>query len=355
MCPRDYAAMTTLITTAKLQSAGTVDYSVAEVDYQIEESLKEFPTYKPHMIPILFKIEGRYGDSTSTSADNLVDTTKGHFLAADSTDEKVIHNRTDSKRAVITSFSSTSQVGIAPDIMTISEHYDIYNKQCWNHRQLYIGDVPEYERVHSVEFPVGTKRNFTRYDRVLEIDVTRIPDTNANTVVVSNLPNEDVLIRFNMPHQLNQLTQFTATISATTVAGATTLACGTMQAAGTVEIGSEFDVPGHRATYIVNAETTIASNTATFSFYPPLEAVANSATVLTFRESSLEPQDEEIFAELVASRLMINKAPKYLNSVNFGGGITYQNFLSAGERRLSETLGKLGRNPPRVKERYPRD
>lgn len=356
---RDYAAMTTLID-VKLQSTGTVDFSVAEVARQIEESLKEISTYRPHLVPVMFKIEGRYGNATATNANDLTDTTKGHFVAADTTLEKVVHNTTDNNYSVILSgtagnFTSTAQIGIAPDNITINDHYEIYNKQCWNHRQVYIGDVPEYERVESVEYPIGTKRNFTRYDRVLEIDIARIPDTNTNTAKVTNAPDADALVRFNMPHQLSQLTDVLAVVASSAVVSATSISGSAFQAAGTIEVGSEFTVENHRSTYIVTAETTISSNTAAFEFYPPLEAVANTATIITFRKSSLEPDSEDIFADLTAARLAINKSPKYFNAISLGGGVVYQNFLNWGERRLGETLSKLRKKAPRVKRSYPRD
>ena len=356
---RSYAAMTTLID-LKLQSSGTVDFSVTEIAHQIEESLKEYSTYNPHLIPIVFKIEGRYGNATSTDADDIVDTTKGHFVVADTTTEKVIHNTTDNTYAVILSgtagsFTSTAQVGIAPDIMAQDEHYEIYNKRCWNHRQIYIGDMLEYENVHSVEYPIGTRRHFKRYDRVLEIDVVRIPDTNANTAVINGLPDDDVLVRFNMPHQLSQLTDLEAVVASSALVSATTIAGSAFQSAGTLEVGSEFSVENHRSTYVVASQTTITSNTCVITFYPPLEAAANTATILTFRKSSLEPDKEEIFADLTASRLAINKSPKFFNAISLGGGVVYQHFLNWGERRLGETLGKLRQSEPKVKRSYPRD
>ena len=356
---RSYAAFTTLVR-EKLQTTAVADFSVAEINSQIEESLKEFSTYRPHLIPIVFKIEGRYGNTTATDSDDIVDTTKGHFVVADTTTEKVVHNTTDNTYAVILSgtagnFTDTAQVGIAPDIMTINDHYEIYNKRCWNHRQVYIGDVPEYERVYSVEYPIGTKRNFTRYDRIVEIDVSTIPDTNTNTDKVTNQPNANVLVRFNMPHQLSQLTDWEAVVASSAVVAATIISGSAFQAAGTIEVGSEFTIENHRSTYIIKSATTIAANTAAISFYPPLEAVANTATILTFRKSSLEPDQEEIFGDLVASRLAINKSPKFFNKIAFGGVQVDKNFLNWGERRLGETLGKLRQVSPRIKQTYPRD
>ena len=357
---RTYEAMTTLIR-ERVQTTSTADFTVAEIDSQIEETLKEMSTYKPHPVDVVFKIEGRYGNATATDADDIVDTTKGHFVVADTTTEKVVHNTTDNSYAVILSgtagnFSDTSKVAIAPDIMTINDHYEIYNKMCWNHRQLYIGDMPEYERVHSVEYPIGTKRNFTRYDRVLEIDKTRIPDTNSNTAVVNNAPDDNVLVRFNMPHQLSQLTDLSAVVAASAVVGATTISGSAFQAAGTVEIGSEFNIENHRSTYVIASETTISSNTCVITFYPPLEAKANTATTITFRQSSLEPHFEDAFVGLVVGNLLISKSAKFYNAISLGGGVVYQNFLSGGENERNKAIDKLEKgNPPRIKQTYPRD
>ena len=352
---RSNADMVSLIET-KLQSASTADWSTAEKDYQIEECLKEFSTYHPHLVDVVLKIEGRYGTVSSTSANNLVDTTKGQFVAADATNEKVIHNTTENKRAVVLTQASTAQVGLSADIMTkANAQYEIYNRFCWNHKQVFIGDVPEYNEIHSVEYPIGTRRNFKVYDRVLEIDKDNIPDTNANTAKVTNLPDDDILVRFNMPHQLSQLTDWVGVVASSAAAAATAISGSTFQASGTLEVGSEFNIENHKTTYIVTATAAIAT-TVLISIYPPLEAAAASTWAITFRKSSLEPQFEENFADLAASRLAINKAPKFFNAISLGGGVVYQNFLTWGERRLGETLSKLRRGvPPKTTVRYPTD
>src|SRR3990167_1481951 len=353
---RSYSDIDTLVTT-KLQSSGSADFSVSERDYQIEECLKEFSTYQPHLVPVIFKIEGRYGTASSTSADNLIDTPKGHFVSGDTTDEKVIHNITDNSRAVILSQASTAQVGLSSGIMTNSDFYKGYNRFCWNQRQVYIGAVPEYIDIHSVEYPIGTKRSSNLYDRVLEVmlQVSAIPDTNSNTAKVSNLPNADVLVRFNMPHQLSQLTDWAATFSATASAAATSIAATALQGAGTIEIGSELTIENNRTTYLVTAATTIASSAVTIPIYPPLEsAVASTAWVITIRKSSIKPDQEDIFADLVAARLAINKSPKFIRSIAISGG--WDKWRNWGERRLAETLSKLRRGtPPRIRQSEPWD
>ena len=354
----DFAGMTTLVT-QRAQSAGTADYTVSEVDNAINNALSELSSVYPHPVEVIFKVEGRYGQATSTSADNLVDTTKGHFLAADATNEKVIHNTTDNLRAVVLTQASTAQIGLSVDIMTINDGYEIYNKQCWNHKQIYIGDIPQNAEVLSVEYPIGTRRNFKVLDRVLELIIDRavIPDTNSNTAKVTNLPNEDVLVRFNMAHQLSSLTDWSATFSATAAVGATTLSATALQSAGTINVGTEFTIENHKATYIVAASTTIASNTVIVSFYPPLEsAVSSTAWVISIRKTSLEPKIEDIFADLAVARLELNRAPEFFNAISLGGGEVWRHFQSVGERKREEALSRLRRLiPPKTSRVYPRD
>src|SRR3990167_6091680 len=272
---RSYTSMTTLVT-QKLQSGCTADFSVAEVDNAIEEGLKEFSHYQPHIVPVIYQVESRYGTVSSTSASNLVDTDKGQFKAADATNEKVIHNVTDSTRAVVLTFSSTAQLGLSRNIFTsLSDQYRIYNKQCWNSTQIFIGDIGDFENIHSVEYPIGEKRNWKilEENKILELTIKSgaIEDSNAVSSI-TELPNVDVLVRFNKPHVLSQLTDWTGNVAATAAAGATTLSASALQSAGTIEEGEEFYIENHKSVYMVTAETTIAANTAAITFYPGLEA-----------------------------------------------------------------------------------
>ena len=354
---RNYAAFTTLVT-QKLQSSGTADFSVSEVDNAIEEGLKEFSHLaRPHIFPLILPVESRYGTCSSTSVDNLRDTTKGQFLSGDATNEKVVHNRTDNTYAVVLSFSSTAQIGISRDIFVVNDNYRIYNKRCTNKKQLFIGDMPDHSKIDSVEYPIGEKRNWEIIgEDILELKVDSVEDSNASSTV-TDLPNVDVLIRFVRPHVLSQLTDWAGTFAATAAAGATTLSGSTLQSAGTIEIGEEFHVENHKSRYIVTAATTIASNTAAITFYPGLEsAVAATTWTFTFTQSSLLQNEEETFADLVAARLAINKAPKFFNAINLGGGQVWQNFQTWGERRLSQVMKKIqSETPPKVKHLYTRE
>jgi len=392
---RDYSAMTALIAT-KLQSAGTMDFSVAEMDSQIEDCLKELSSYQAHLIPIVFKIESRYGTCSTTSANNLVDTTKGQFLADDHTKEKVVHNVTDDTWAVIASYAGTSSVGVSLDIFQEDDQYRIYNKRCWNQKQIFIGDLTDWGKIGSVEYPIGAKRNWEILgNEILELKVDTVEDSNSGSTVTTE-PIVNVLVRFNRAHVLCQLTDLSARFASTTVAGDTVLLAGSLQASGTIEAGDEFYIGSQRPIYVVRADTVITANTATISFYPPLEdTVTSTATVITFVKSSLLQQQEDVFADLVAARLAINKplystaqsklvlagsalvaGTAYINTVNVGGDVAgqYRAYAQAdmalaigyernwrilrewGERKLAETLRKLqGQTRPRVKKVYSRE
>jgi len=349
---RSYAAMTTLVVT-KLQSSGTADYSVAEVDYQIEECLKEFSHYKSHLVPVVLQIESRYGTASATAASALTDTNKGQFLTTDAANEKVVRNTTDNTWAVISSVASTAQVGLTRDIFVVNENYRIYNKQCWNERQVNLSGMPENYEVDSVEYPEGERRNFTIVDNILEVAVDSVEDSNAGSTITT-LPNVDVIVRFNKPHVLSQLTDWAGNVAATVAAGATTLAASSLQTAGTIKVGEEFTIQYHRSTYVVAASATIAANTAAITFYPPLEApVAATTHTVNFRMTSLSPKDEDIFADLAAARLAVNKSPKFINSVVIGAPNAWSNIMTWGERKLGNVIRKLeSETKPKVKHLY---
>ncbi len=351
---RDYAAMTTLVC-IKLQSAGTMDYSVAEVDYQIEETLKEFSTYKPHIVTLPFKIESRYGSDITGAASTLTDGIKSQFVAADATEEKVVHNITDNTWAVVKAYVSASTLTLSDNIMGANEVYKIYNKRCLNKRQIYIGDIiPEILEIVSVEFPLGNKRNWEiKSQGVLEIDVDYIPDSNGN---VTNLPNVYVLVRVKRPHILSQMTKWSGLVSGTAgVKAATALAVSGLTVSSTIEEGGEFFIATHNQSYMITANATASTaGIATLSIYPGLEAVASSATVVTFTKSTLKSNEEMLFATLVASELAISKAPKFFNSINLGGGSVMQNYYTWGEREKEKVLSDLRRQePPVTVRRYP--
>ena len=342
---RSYADMSLLIG-AKLADTAQAEFTSQLVNYQIKESLKEFSTHKPHIVMLPFKIESRYGIDVTGTADKLTDTVKSQFVAADGTDEKVVHNITQNTWAVITARDSADVCSISDDIMNANDAYEIYNKKCMNNKQIYIGGIlPQITDIKSIEYPLGEKLSWdVCHEGVVQLDVRNIQDSNANTAYVTNLPNVDVWVRVKRPHILAQMTDWAGAVSGTTagVKAATTMNIISVASAATIESGTEFFIQRHRQNYIVTTNVTAdTAGAATLTFYPPLEATAATAMVVTFTKSTLNPQEEEMFADLVAGRLAANHGIKYIKTISIGGQTTWRNYTEWGRLKVDETLRKM--------------
>jgi len=354
---RTYAEMRDLIE-QMLQDPNAAVYTTTNTAYWIEDSLKEFSQYVPHIVDVIFKIESRTGTDTAGTSNKLTDTTKSQFLTTDDSDEKVIHNITDNTWATATdsTASTTTVITLNNDVMASGENYNIYHKRCRNSKQIYIGDMPVYLWVDSVEYPIGTMRNFKVYDGVLEIAVDTVADSD---LTASTLPDIDVLIRFAVPHVLSQLTDWDGTLSDVSgeVKGATDIAIAGMGATETIELGEEFNIEFHRTLYFVREEDTTSGNAvAALKIFPALEGVTVKDDVINFRRSSLQPQHEELFCHLVAARAVLSDNLKHINAIPKGGRDVWQRQQEWGERKLAEVLHKLERiTPIRTKRVYPRD
>ena len=138
-----------------IQDTSNATYDTTELGMWIEESLKEFSYYDPHLVPVLFQIESRTGMDTAGAPSSLTDTTESQFLDTDDDNEKVIYNPDDHTWTVVEDYTSSSVLVLSADIMDLGENYRIYNKRCWNNKQIYIGDVTGYLWVDSVEYPIG--------------------------------------------------------------------------------------------------------------------------------------------------------------------------------------------------------
>ncbi len=356
--PRAYADTLALILN-KLQDSGAAEFGATVTAYQIEECLKEIGAVQPHIVPVVFKIESRHGQATSTSANNLVDATKSQFLSTDDDNEKVVYNATDHTWATITSYSSASQVGLSADIMASGETYFIFNKRCRNSRQIYIGDSFEPYSALRAEYPCNEWPRNWRNVKVIEQDVLELilgfePDDSNSTL--ATLGRTDVLVEFKRPHVLSQLTDWVGTLSAGAAVGATSIAVTGMGTTETIEEGELFHLENHRTLYTVMADVTMSGGAGTLSIYPPLEAASLSTEAITFVKSTLSPTLEDIFAELCTARLLINQAPKYFKTLGVGGATAWETLVNLGERKLAETLNRLSRVSLRITKRsYPSD
>jgi len=298
-----------------LQDTTNATYDTTELGYAIETELDRLSRYSPCFVDVIFQVESRTGAETSGSTASLItDTTESQFLSTDPTNEKVIHNITDDTWAVVLTYTSTSVMTLSADIMDDDEEYEIYNKRCRNKRQIYIGDMPQYLWVESVEYPIGTERNFFQISRdVIELDV--YDDTIQDSDSTLDPPNNvDVLVRFAMPHVLCQLTDLAGELSASAVAAATTIAIDGMGSTEVIETGGLFNLENQRTTYIVVSDITTSANAATVAFYPPLEAIGNDNDDITFVKSTLLPNQEDLLERMVISRAVQSDMVRFAKS-----------------------------------------
>ncbi len=306
-----------------LQDTGAAIFASAETQYGIENELKTISRYSPHIVDIMFKIESRTGTDTAGATNKLTDTTKSQFLTTDDSDEKVIHNITDNTWATATTAiaSTATVITLNADIMGSGDSYRIYNKRCKNSKQIYIGDVTDltdYMWIDSVEYPLGTKRNWEVYGGVLEIDVNRVADSNSTLDPPNNI---DVLVRFAMPHRLCQLTDLFGACTAIEPAGETTLAVKGLLGAEVIEIGDELYIANHRSLYTVTTGKLLAGSgagngTGDIIVFPGMEAATVTNDIITFVKSSLRPQEENFLVRLVSARAAISKSTLYYAQVN---------------------------------------
>jgi len=298
----------------ELQDTGAAVYDATETGNAIESELKRLSEYNPVRLDVIFEIESRTGTETAGTASTLTDTGKSQFLAADATNEKRIHNTTDDTWAVVTAWTSTSVVSLSADIMDSGESYEIFNKRCRNKKQIYIGDMPSYLWVETVEYPLGIERNFILVEKdiiELEVDDSTIPDTDSTLTS----PNAvDVLVKFAMPQVVCQLADLLGEVHTAGVAGATTLQVKYFTDDQIIEVGEYFNIDNHRTTYIVTTGVTLDLQTSTgkpISFFPGLEAAAPSTEHLngiTFVKSTLKSDEEEILIALVVAALKVSYA-----------------------------------------------
>ena len=354
---RAYADISAIISRS-IQDAGVAEYVAASVNDQIPRGLEEISARIPHIVEVVFKIESRSGTDVTGTAGSLTDLVKLQFLAGDATDEKVIHNTTDHTWAVVTTHTSTSVLVLSADIMDANEKYEIYNKRCWNKKQIFIGDVGGYSGIDSVEYPVGQKRNWKVYGEVLEIDVDNVEDSDST---LTDKSRTEVLVRFIQPHRLCQLTDLAGACTAIEPVGETTLAVKTLLGAEVIEVGDELHIADQRATYTVTTGVTLAGSgagngTGNIVVFPGMEVATAVEDVITFVKSTLSPTLENILVDICAGRLMINRAAEYTGLPTAGGMARWSNLLRLGEGRLAEALGRLHRDTPRITKRsYPSD
>ncbi|KKL98068.1 hypothetical protein LCGC14_1828120 [marine sediment metagenome] len=343
----------------KLQDTGNAEWTPAEIDLYIPDGLTELGEYVPYFITSVFTMESRTGSATSTSSNNLVDS-QAQFLSTDT--DKVIYNTYDNTWAIVTAFSSTSQLTLSKDIMVSTETYEMYNKGCRNKRQINIEDItdwvgPEEHGVMAVEYPKGTRRNFTIEGDILTVDVRSVPDSK----VVTPATDVEVHIWVEARQRVSQLTDLAGAIDNVSgyAAGTTSIKIQNFSGSEIVAEDTLLTIAGVRGIYRVTADVTLTAGDGTIVIHPSLIDAAAHNDVVTITGSTLNTELERLVVELTTARAATQKSIDYIDVQNTGGPVVWKDFRDWGEARLGIVLSKLerlkNRQAPRTSQTYPRD
>jgi len=191
-------------------------------------------------------------------------------------------------------------------------------------------------------------RNFTRWGDIVTIDITSIPTAG-----------ESVYLYLAKKHILQKevgASELTGTIKTEAAAGASCIVV-TSLGTGTVRENTQVAVEDDTTPYTVIADATISGTDATIYITPvtsKIEAVGKVVT-LSLSVSTLDPEQETLLADLVASKAASNKAVDFVNAVNIGGVTTPQQMLAWGNQKLALTLQRLRAIAPiRASTEYPK-
>ncbi|KKL44985.1 hypothetical protein LCGC14_2360170, partial [marine sediment metagenome] len=127
----------------ELQDTSKVLWVNGELVIQLEDVLREVSEYDPYIVREVYELESRTGKATATTSAKLEDTDETQFVSVVDIN-KVIFNKTKRTWAIVTAVDSTSVLSISKDIMTSGDEYRMYNRDCWNNKQIYLGDVEDY-------------------------------------------------------------------------------------------------------------------------------------------------------------------------------------------------------------------
>ena len=299
-----------------LQDTGGKIFKTAtdgEMELEIIDSGFEIARWVPYIpsAPDVFQIESRTGSATSDTASALVDATNAQFLSGDV--GKVIYNTDTKKWGIVTAFVSTSQLTLNKDLFPDGdEGYRMFNKGCVASNQINIVDITdryEIEDGDRIEHPIGTGRNIEAVEGdILTIGVEPSVLDDSSTADSAE-PVVDVHVYFRKRHFISVMTDLAGVVDlvAGYSAGDTSMVIDDLTDGDIIKAGQLFTIASTRGTYRVTTDVTVASSEAIVAFYPGLENDVDNDTVVTFKQSTLTPTLEPLFARYVAAKLAINK------------------------------------------------
>lgn len=338
--PETAATMIDLIS-QKLQDTGNATWTDAEIILYLPEGLREISQKSPHMRMQEFLIESRRGTATSTVSGRLVDATNDQFVSTAFDVGKIVYNNTDRTWAYIKTYVDSENVTISKNIMASGEGYRIYNKNCNHHKEIYLGEMPDWLWIDKIEFPTMLDPpNYVKWIQrgkdVIRLDTDIEPDNTKYSIA-----RKQVWIYFALRHKLSQLTDLSVR-SVAAVEGATSIGLTQTQVSTTIEMGQEFTIANERGVYIITANaTTSAGQTATIYFWPPLESSVDTNEVITFLPSTLTPKLEGIFAGLMVGKCLMHKANKYPNQITKGGTNVWSRMYTLGKAQYDAAIDEL--------------
>jgi hypothetical protein len=220
------AEMINQIEAAMQDSTNTV-FSVSEIEVGLVDALRQLSEYVPYDSLDVYTLETRTGSATSTLASHLVDVTNLQFLASDV--GKWVYNATDKNWAVITAYTSTSDVTLSRDIFTSGESYSIFNVGCNSIKQINIASsLDNYMDIISVEWPRGTQRNKDLMGDILTLDIDSDPASTDDL---------EVWVHLNRPHGVYDDPETTAPAPTTyTITASVDSGDGTIDPEGAVDV-----------------------------------------------------------------------------------------------------------------------
>ena len=307
---------------AILQDSSNEVWTAATLQDDLDRAIRELSRLDPYTVLITLELETRTGQATATTTGALVDATEAQFLAGDV--NKVVFNSTDNTWAIVDAFVSTSQLTLSRDIMAINENYEMYNRDCWDRLQLYLGNVEGYvgpnRGVEAVYYPAQgsrrTQRNFKVDDRVLTLLYDGSVGDSKQANLRSRIVDVDVWIRRN--HFVTRLTDLAGAVDlvAGYAKGDTLVHMDTLAATEVIKENQEFTIAGLRGRYWVTVDVTLAANEGDVTFFPSLDNALLDDDVVTLAQSSLDTRQEDLVVELAAGRAAINMGARLLQQAN---------------------------------------
>ncbi len=301
---------------ALLQDTGGKIFKTAtdgEMELEILDSGFEVARWVPYTDsnPAIYQIESRTGTATSDTASALVDGTNVQFLSTDA--GKAVYNTDTKKWGIVTAFVSTSQLTLNKDLFPDGdEGYMMFNKGCTSQNQINIEDITdryEIEDGDRIEHPIGTRRNIADVEGdILTIGVEPSVLDDSSTADSAE-PVVDVHVYFRKRHFISVMTDLSGIVDLTAgySAGDTSMVIDNLTIGDIIKAGQLFTIASTRGTYRVTTDVTVASSEAIVAFYPGLENDVDNDTVVTFKQSTLTPTLEPLFARYVAAKLAISK------------------------------------------------